>query len=94
MQGIPDGCGNFFTSEARQAYNQDYDGVERNYLYAGTCSTNNFMLNLAYLMVVHTFEDPLYIHTNAGLCIMGQQGFLGLQPFWWNWNEMANIVSL
>ena len=57
-------------------------GVKKNYLYADTRSTNDFMVNPAYLTGVHTVKEPLRIHTNAGSCITSKQGYLGLQPFW------------
>lgn len=52
------------------------------------------MINPAYLTGVHTLGDPFCIHTNAGTCIMSQQGFLGSQPFWLDCNGIDSIISL
>jgi hypothetical protein len=69
-------------------------GIKKNYLYADTCSTNDFMVNPAYLTGVHTVDDQLRIHTNAGSCVTKQQGLLGSQKFWLDRNGIANVISL
>ena len=69
-------------------------GVKKNYLYADTCSTNDFMVNPTYLTGVHTVTDLLHIHTNVGMCTTKQQGFLGSAPFWLDKNGIANVISL
>lgn len=69
-------------------------GVKKNYLYADTCSTNDFMVNPAYLTGVYTVGDSLHTHTNAGTCVTKKQGFLGSTPFWLDRNGIANVVSL
>jgi hypothetical protein len=69
-------------------------GVRRNWLYADTCSTNDFMVNPTYLTGVHAVDEPLRIHTNACSCVTSQQGFLGSQLFWLDRNGIANVISL
>jgi hypothetical protein len=52
------------------------------------------MVNPAYLTGVHTVDDQLRIHTNAGSCVTKQQGLLGSQKFWLDRNGIANVISL
>lgn len=41
-------------------------GIKSSYLHADTCSTNDFMVNPAYLTWVQSVEEPPHIHTKVG----------------------------
>lgn len=69
-------------------------GLRKNYLYLDTCSTINQVVNQAYLTGVHTSEEPLRLHTNAGTSMSEKQGYLGSTLFWLDSMGIANVVSL
>jgi hypothetical protein len=69
-------------------------GLKRNYLYLGTCTTNDQMVNPDYLSGVHKAENSLALRTNAGTCVSREQGYLGPHLFWLDTNGIANVVSL
>jgi hypothetical protein len=69
-------------------------GLKKNYLYLDTCTTNDQMVNPAYLTNIQTAEVPLRLHTNAGTSVSKQQGFLGSQKFWLDCMGIANVISL
>jgi hypothetical protein len=69
-------------------------GLRQNFLYLDTCTTNDQMVNPAYLTGVHTADIPLRLHTNAGTSISRQQGYLGSQKFWLDRIGIANVISL
>jgi hypothetical protein len=69
-------------------------GLKKNYLYLDTCTTNDQMVNPAYLSNIHPAEVPLRLHTNAGTSVSRQQGYLGKQKFWLDHMGIANVISL
>eukprot|EP00956_Cyclotella_meneghiniana_P000563 scaffold626_cov49-Cyclotella_meneghiniana.AAC.1 len=69
-------------------------GLRRNYLYLDTCTTNNQVVNPAYLTDIHQAESPLHLHTNAGTSVSRQQGSLGDLLFWLDPMGIANVISL
>eukprot|EP00956_Cyclotella_meneghiniana_P042120 scaffold248363_cov77-Cyclotella_meneghiniana.AAC.3 len=69
-------------------------GLRRNYLYLDTCTTNNQVVNPAYLKGVHKADTPLHLHTNAGTSVLLQQGYLGEFLFWLDPHGIANVISL
>jgi hypothetical protein len=69
-------------------------GLKKNYLYLDTCTTNDQMVNPAYLTDIQAAEVPLRLHTNAGTSVSKQQGYLGSQKFWLDCGGIANVISL
>lgn len=69
-------------------------GLRPNYLYLDTCTTNNQVVNPAYLTDIHKAESALYLHMYAGTSVSKQQGYLGEHLFWLDPCGIANVVSL
>ena len=69
-------------------------GLKKNYLYLDTCTTEDQMVNPAYLSKIHQVGNPLHLHTNAGSSSTSKKGYLGSQLFWLDRMGIANVVSL
>ena len=69
-------------------------GLRRNYLYLDTCTTENQMVEGAYLDNIHTVDKPLRLYTNAGSSSTNRKGYLGNQLFWLDRMGLANVVKL
>ena len=69
-------------------------GLQRNYLYMDTCTTNNQVVDPVYLSKIHTAENPLHLHTNAGTSVSKKQGNLGEHLFWLDTHGIANVILL
>eukprot|EP00804_Cyclotella_cryptica_P010780 CCRYP_008725-RA/>CCRYP_008725-RA protein AED:0.40 eAED:0.50 QI:0/0/0/1/1/1/2/0/173 len=52
------------------------------------------MVEAKYLDKVHTVEDTLTLHTNAGKSQTNKKGYLGGTAFWLDEKGIANVVSL
>ncbi|KAL7476985.1 hypothetical protein ACHAW6_002810, partial [Cyclotella cf. meneghiniana] len=65
-----------------------------NYLYLDTCSTEDQMVVVQYLDNVHTVQDMLTLHTNAGKSQTNKKGYLCGTAFWLDENGIANVISL
>ncbi|KAL7484711.1 hypothetical protein ACHAW6_010338 [Cyclotella cf. meneghiniana] len=68
--------------------------LNRNYLYLDTCSTEDQMVIAQYLDNVHTVQDTLTLHTNAGKSQTNKKGYLGGTAFWLDESGIANVISL
>jgi hypothetical protein len=69
-------------------------GLKKNYLYLDTCTTEDQMVEPAYLKDIHTVPKPLHLHTNAGSSSTNRKGYLGSQLFWLDRMGLANVISL
>jgi len=68
--------------------------VKRSYLYLDTCTTNNYIINQAYLTGVHTVDRSLCLQTNGGSTSTNKRGYLGSILMWWGDTGIANVISL
>jgi hypothetical protein len=69
-------------------------GIKKNRLYLDTCSTEDFVVNPAYVSNIRKAEHPLRLRTNAGTCMATNQGYLGCLKVWLDPIGIANVVSL
>lgn len=65
-----------------------------NWVYVDTCTTDDQMINPAYLSNVHEVENRLHLQTNARSASTNLKGYLGNTLFWLDQMGIANVVSL
>ena len=66
------------------------------WLLLDSCSTVNMISDRSLLTDIHTADEPIPVHCNAGTITLTQKGTLGHfpDPVWYNPNGIANILSL
>ena len=52
------------------------------------------MVAAKHLTKISKVENPLRLHTNAGMSQTDRKGYLGNTPFWLDEGGIANVISL
>ena len=65
-----------------------------NWVYVDTCTTDDQMVNPAFLTGIHQVKKRLNLQTNAGSASTNKKGYLGSTLFWLDQMGIANVVSL